>query len=200
MGHRLKDELYRLVQQDSTIFDFIQSTSMDGLWYWDVEKPEEEWMNERFWEVFGYAASEKKHLVSEWQELLVDKTDFEESVRALERHFDDPSIPLDQILRYRHANGSIVWIRVRGVAIRDASGKPIRLLGTHTDITAGVKLNEHDSILNAAMAALPVGLLISRMDGCFIEVNEAAANMLGYTPGEMQGMSVFDLVPLSAAA
>lgn len=62
MGHRLKDELYRLVQQDSTIFDFIQSTSMDGLWYWDVDKPEEEWMNERFWEVLGYPASEKKTL------------------------------------------------------------------------------------------------------------------------------------------
>ena len=100
MGHRLKDELYRLVQQDSTIFDFIQSTSMDGLWYWDVEKPEEEWMNERFWEVLGYPASEKKHLVSEWQALLIDpEGDFNKAYEELEKHFKDPDYPFDQIVR-----------------------------------------------------------------------------------------------------
>jgi hypothetical protein len=26
-------------------FDFIQESALDGLWYWDLEKPEEEWMN-----------------------------------------------------------------------------------------------------------------------------------------------------------
>jgi len=196
MGHRLKDELYRLFQQDSTIFDFIQSTSMDGLWYWDVEKPEEEWMNERFWEVLGYPASEKKHLVSEWQALLIDpEGDFNKAYEELEKHFKDPDYPFDQILRYRHANGSIVWIRVRGVAIRDDTGKPIRLLGTHTDITAGVRLNEHESLLNTAMKALPVGLIIADVNGTFLEVNGTLADLLGYTVDEMRGMSVFDIAP-----
>ena len=36
----LKNELYTLIQQDPGIFEFIQSGSLDGLWYWDVEKPE----------------------------------------------------------------------------------------------------------------------------------------------------------------
>jgi len=196
MGHRLKDELYRLVQQDSTIFDFIQSTSMDGLWYWDVDKPEEEWMNERFWEVLGYPASEKKHLVSEWQALLIDpEGEFNKAYEALEKHFQDPDVPFDQILKYRHGNGSTVWIRVRGVAIRDDTGKPIRLLGTHTDITAGVRLNEHESLLNTAMKALPVGLIIADMNGSFLEVNGTLAELLGYTIDEMRGMSVFDIAP-----
>lgn len=196
MGHRLKDELYRLFQQDSTIFDFIQSTSMDGLWYWDVDKPEEEWMNERFWEVLGYPASEKKHLVSEWQALLIDpEGDFNKAYEALEKHFQDPDVPFDQILKYRHANGSTVWIRVRGVAIRDDTGKPIRLLGTHTDITSGVRLNEHESLLNTAMKALPVGLIIADVNGTFLEVNDTLADLLGYTVDEMRGMSVFDIAP-----
>jgi hypothetical protein len=29
-------------------FDFIQESALDGLWYWDLEKPEEEWMNPKF--------------------------------------------------------------------------------------------------------------------------------------------------------
>lgn len=49
----LKKELYELVKQDERIFDFIQSAALDGLWYWDLENPDEEWMNPRFWTVMG---------------------------------------------------------------------------------------------------------------------------------------------------
>lgn len=35
----LKNELYNLIKEDSSIFEFIQSGSLDGIWYWDLEKP-----------------------------------------------------------------------------------------------------------------------------------------------------------------
>lgn len=38
----LKEELYELIKTDESIFDFIQESSLDGLWYWDLEHPEEE--------------------------------------------------------------------------------------------------------------------------------------------------------------
>ena len=47
--HYLKKELYDLIKTDERIFEFIQEGSLDGLWYWDLEKPENEWMNNRFW-------------------------------------------------------------------------------------------------------------------------------------------------------
>lgn len=40
-NHYLKKELYDLVKADNTIFDFIQESSLDGIWYWNLEKPEE---------------------------------------------------------------------------------------------------------------------------------------------------------------
>lgn len=36
----LKDELYTLINNDTSIFEFIQSGSLDGIWYWDLENPE----------------------------------------------------------------------------------------------------------------------------------------------------------------
>lgn len=33
----LKNELYQLLDQDKSIFDFIQSGSLDGIWYWDLK-------------------------------------------------------------------------------------------------------------------------------------------------------------------
>jgi len=53
-----------------------------------------------------------------------------------EKHCEDPAHPYDQIVRYTHKNGSTVWVRCRGIAIRNEEGKPIRMLGAHNDITA----------------------------------------------------------------
>lgn len=52
-GHYLKKELYDLIKNDESIFDFLQSGSLDGIWYWDLENPAEEWMSQRFWTTLG---------------------------------------------------------------------------------------------------------------------------------------------------
>ena len=66
----LQRELYDLVKTDTGIFEFIQSGSLDGIWYWDLDAPEHEWMSPKFWETLGYKADEKKHLASEWQDII----------------------------------------------------------------------------------------------------------------------------------
>ncbi len=133
-GRYLKDELYYLIKEDSSIFEFLENVSLDGIWYWDLEYPEYEWMSNRFWQVLGYDPDEKKHLSSEWQN-IIDPEDLESAKVNFIAHCNDPSHPYDQIVRYRHKNDSIVWVRCRGIAIRDKQGKPIRMLGAHNDIT-----------------------------------------------------------------
>ncbi len=44
--------------------------------------------------------------------------------------------------RARHRDGSYRWILTRGVAVRDASGKPIRFTGTRIDITDLKRIEE----------------------------------------------------------
>lgn len=130
----LKKELYELIAWDESIFEFIQSGALDGIWYWDLDQPENEWMSRKFWDTLGYDSIEKKHLASEWQGIVYDE-DLPVVMENLEKHLKDPEYPFDQIVRYRHKNGSTVWIRCRGVAIRNTLGKPIRMLGAHSDIS-----------------------------------------------------------------
>lgn len=132
--HYLKDELYGLIKNDDSIFNFIQAGSLDGLWYWDLEQPENEWMNSKFWETFGYNPDNKKHLASEWKDLIFEE-DLETALINFDKHCKDPEYPYDQIVRYRHSDGSVVWVRCRGMVIRNNEGKPIRMLGAHTELT-----------------------------------------------------------------
>ncbi len=132
--HYLEAELYRRIAADEEIFDFIQSGSLDGLWYWDLESPDNEWMNAKFWQLLGYDPAEKAHKASEWQ-ALIHPDDLKTMTENFHAHLADPSHPYDQVVRYRHRDGSTVWVRCRGIAIRDANGKPTRMLGAHNDLT-----------------------------------------------------------------
>ena len=133
--HYLQKELYQRVQSSPSVFDFILQASLDGVWYWDLEHPEHEWMNEDFWRLLGYDPAEKQHLASEWQD-LIHPDDLASAQANLEKHLADPAYPYDQVVRYQHQSGATVWVRCRGLAIRDASGRPIRMLGAHNDLTA----------------------------------------------------------------
>jgi PAS domain S-box-containing protein len=154
--HYLKHELYALVKQDSKIFEFLQAGSLDGVWYWDLKNQDQEWMSPRFWRVFGFDPNTKKDSPSEWQG-IIHPQDAEEAMRLVKAHLEDESFPYDQIIRYTHADGHTVWIRCRGIAIRNELGEPVRMLGAHTDITelkeAKIKLEEANRVLEEKIAA-----------------------------------------------
>lgn len=128
-------ELKALIKSDDTIFNFLESASLDGMWFWDLENPDHEWMSPSFWTTLGYNPSSKSHLASEWHN-IINQDDLKVALENFERHCADPSYPYDQIVRYQHKEGHTIWIRCRGIAIRDGQGKPIRMLGAHTDVTA----------------------------------------------------------------
>jgi len=144
--HYLKNELYQLVREDDSIFEFLQNGSLDGLWYWDLEKPEEEWLSPRFWQVFGFDPSAHPHRSDAWRH-MIHPEDLEVTLENFHKHCEDPNHPYDQVVRYKHKSGSTAWVRCRGIAIRDESGKPIRMLGAHTELTA---LKEAEQALQEA--------------------------------------------------
>ncbi|KZN44230.1 PAS domain-containing hybrid sensor histidine kinase/response regulator [Pseudoalteromonas luteoviolacea] len=142
--HRLEKELYAQIKKSPEIFNFMVECSLDGFWYWDLENPTQEWMSPKLWQTLGYDPSTKQHLVSEWQH-IINQDDLRLAMDNFEMHKADPSHPYDQIVRYTHATGKTIWIRCRGLIIRDDQGKSIRMVGSHTDITE-IKESERRAI------------------------------------------------------
>ncbi len=134
----LKDELYEKVKTDSEVFNFLQDGSLDGIWYWDIEKPLNEWLSPRFKDLFGYRDEEIPN-TSEWWQKNINPAHLKLVMDNFEEHCKNPNHRYDQIVCYRHKDGSDVWVRCRGLAIRDENGKPVRMLGAHTDVTELIK-------------------------------------------------------------
>ncbi|EHQ52526.1 hypothetical protein ECTPHS_07536 [Ectothiorhodospira sp. PHS-1] len=191
--HYLKRELYELIRGDAQSFDFLQQATLDGIWFWDLEHPEHEWMSDRFWTMMGYDPAGKQPLASEWQS-LVHPDDMKSVQQALERHFADPACPFDQVVRYTHRNGSTLWIRCRGMVVRDDQGRPVRMLGAHTDITlikqiqTALETRTRDlARIARAMDNAQEGIIITDAQARILSVNRAFTQITGYTAQEAVG-------------
>ena len=205
----LKTELYNLMRSDTSIFEFIQSGSLDGIWYWDLEHIENEWMSPKFWETLGYDPEEKKHLSSEWQDIVFQE-DLKMAVENFEKHCANPDFPYDQIIRYKHKNGSTIWIRCRGLAIRDQNGKAVRMLGAHSDITDFKKTelelsrltNEYEIVFNGTQEAMFLIKVLENGDFLYVRNNFTHQSKTGISldqimnklPHELLGKELGDVV------
>lgn len=159
--HYLQAELEVQIRTNPDMWAFIQESSLDGVWYWDLENPKAEWMSPELWRLLGFDPAEKAHDPAEWQDLIFAE-DLEVALENFHAHCADPSHPYDQIVRYRHADGSTVWVRCRGMAIRKPDGTPVRMLGVHNDLTAiySSSANENEALAaaNAELQAVAYAL------------------------------------------
>ena len=191
--HYLKKELYDLIKKDDDIFEFLQESSLDGLWFWDLENPEEEWMNAKFWTTLGYNPDKMPHKASAWQN-IINKEDLLEVHSNFTKHLEDPTHPYDQIVRYKHKKGHTVWIRCRGKVFRDNLGNPIRMLGAHMDIT-DLKEKEQDLILQKqtlkeVIDGTDLGTWQWNIQTGETIFNERWAEIIGYTLDELKPISI----------
>lgn len=151
--HYLKTELDHQMSTDPEMWSFVQQASLDGVWYWDLEQPDQEWMSPEFWRLFGIDPATKSHNPAEWQD-IINPDDLKIALVNFELHCADPAHPYDQLVRYRHTDGSTIWVRCRGRAIRNDKGEAIRMFGVHNEITAVRRRHETGRELDAANSEL----------------------------------------------
>ncbi|MGH1352378.1 MAG: PAS domain-containing sensor histidine kinase [Methyloligellaceae bacterium] len=199
----LIDYIYTLQNSFSDIVGeregYIES-SYDGYWDWQF-KDNYEYMSPRFWDIFGIDYRTKRHDPKEWQDIIFPE-DLEMCLENLDKHISTKGkFPYRQEVRYRHADGSTVTVLCRGQIVKwDEDGQPVRMIGTHTDITALRKAEEslkksNKARLNAIHEAAPSGILTTDKDGVITSVNRKIVKIFGYEEKEILGKSVEHLVP-----
>ncbi len=111
----------------------LESTG-DGVWDWHIQTGVE-YLSHRLLEIYGYAPGEIDNLAAELDR-RTHPEDRDEMERDRKAHFDGLTTTYANEHRVQCKDGSWKWVLSRGMLIaRDAQGRPLRMIGTHTDIT-----------------------------------------------------------------
>jgi PAS domain S-box-containing protein len=114
---------------------FAIEGSGDGLWDWDLQT-NTVFFSKRWKEMLGYAEDEIGSGLDEW-ESRVHPEDLSRALADVRAHHDGTTPHYVNEHRMRCKDGTWKWILDRGLVVsRDAAGKPLRMIGTHSDITA----------------------------------------------------------------
>jgi PAS domain S-box-containing protein len=96
------------------------------------------------------------------------------------------------------ADGKARWIESRGLVSYDGDGRPTRIVGVNIDITerkrAQAALEESEARYRALYHDNPSMYFTVAASGTVISVNEFGARQLGYTPAELAGQSVSNVI------
>lgn len=146
--------------------------------------------NDRYCELIGYP---REGLAGRrWQELgLAEDVQVNESLLQ--------ALPSDDVLPtiercHRHADGKLVWLSVSGAVIRDTAGRPASTLGVASDITqlkqAEERLRASERRFRELFEHLPLAYQSLDARGCFVDANQALAELLGVArPEDLWGRS-----------
>lgn len=121
---RISEERYQLAAQGST----------DGLYDWDIGQ-NRVYYSPRWKQMLGYAVDEIGQHFDEWRSRL-HPNDHDWAMSYVNDFLAGRTKEFNLEARLRHRDGTYRWILSRATLIRDAQGRPQRLVGSHVDLTA----------------------------------------------------------------
>lgn len=111
----------------------LESTG-DGVWDWHFPSGVV-FHSKRLVEMFGYAQGEIRNDTTQL-DVKTHPDDFAQLVQDRQAHLQGRTPTYVNEHRVRCKDGSWKWVLSRGTVVsRDANGQPLRMIGTHTDIT-----------------------------------------------------------------
>ena len=115
-------------------WEFALEAAGDGVWDWNIQTGEAHF-SKRWKEILGFAENEITNSSTEWSS-RVHPEDMQRVMTAIQEHMDGKTTSAVVEFRMLCKDGSWRWILGRGMVVsHSADGKPLRLVGTNTDIT-----------------------------------------------------------------
>jgi len=165
----------------------------DGLWDWDI-KTNSVYFSPRWQTMLGYEPGEVKPHINA-KEKLVHPDDFVVVKEKLLAHLYGETTIYQSEHRVKSKNGRWIWILDRGKVVeRDKHGKPLRAVGTHTDITerkqAEEAVRERETRIAAILDTAVDGIITINERGFIETFNPAAEKIFGYRAEDILGRNI----------
>ena len=194
--HRILVE--ETLQKSEKQLSFVLEGSQLGFWDWNL-KTDEVRRNERWALMLGYTLDDIEFTTKQWSD-FVHPDDIDHAWRAIRDNLEGRSALYRAEYRMRTKDGTYRWILDQAKVVeRDAAGRPLRMSGTHTDITerkqAEARLRRKSAI-NKAQADIasaltrPESSIVSLSEvvhRCALKITESAYGLVSSIDPKTQG-------------
>ncbi|MCX7173074.1 MAG: diguanylate cyclase [Proteobacteria bacterium] len=143
--------------------------------------------SKRYKEIYGYAEDELVDHQEAWDERVhPDDLPLVDADRAA--YFSGKKQVYANERRMRCRDGSWKWILSRGMVVaRDDQGRPLRMIGTHTDISERHQREEALRLAATVLSTMDEAVVVTDRDNKIVSVNPAFTAITGYLPEEVIG-------------
>ncbi|MGI2171948.1 putative bifunctional diguanylate cyclase/phosphodiesterase [Shewanella sp. MF05960] len=117
---------------------FAVEGTRNGIWDWGIATGDV-FVSDRWKEMLGYQHYELDNDYSVWESRL-HRDDKEQVLNTLQNYINNQRDEYESVHRLRHKDGRYIWVLDRGKIVEwDESGRPLRIIGTITDVSGDVK-------------------------------------------------------------
>ena len=176
---------------------FVLEGSQLGFWDWNITtnvvKRSHLWA-----EILGYTLDEIESTPQQWAD-LIHPDDQCNAWKSINDHLEGRT-PLHELTyRMKTKNGTYRWILDRArIVQRDQDGRPIRMCGTHLDVTEQKNiedaLRESESRFRNLYEKAPLAYQSLSINANILDVNETWLSLLGYSRNEVIGHFIGDFI------
>ncbi|WP_054774142.1 PAS domain S-box protein [Methylogaea oryzae] len=168
-----------------------------ALWEWDLRTDEvlysEEWKAH-----LGYEEGEISNSFAEWQS-RVHPEDLGPTLQKVDAYLKRHESAYTAEFRMRHKDGSYRWIFSQATLVADEQDNPIRLLGSHVDITEtkGIqsRLYESEERLRLLIEHAPVALAMFDREMRYLAVSRGWLNDFELGDRDIIGVCHYEIFP-----
>jgi PAS domain S-box-containing protein len=194
------------IQENEERWRFVLEATNQGVWDWNA-KENKVYFSPQWKQMLGFSEGEIGNDLSEWSS-RVHPDDLAECYADLDAHKKGKTPYYENEHRVLCKDGTYKWIRDKGKVIdRDENGEPVRIIGTHIDITQEYELRhsirEQEArfrgIFENASSGVAVYLPTEDMtDLIFVDFNRAAEKIEGIKREEVIGKRLTKVFPKAA--
>ncbi len=163
----------------------------DGVWDWNIQT-NQVYFSPCWLSMLGYEADQLPNHITAWEK-LVHPDDQLAVIEGLNAHFRDGTVPYRLDYRLLTKAGTWKWIANYGkVVIRDPQGVPLRMTGTHRDISdrkqAEEALFQEKELAQVTLQAIGDAVITTDACGLVQYLNPIAEALTGWSQAEAQGL------------